>query len=73
MISPDLSMPLPDELGAVHFTGIGGSGTTSLDGSPLVTDSKNTGDQARVDPGKRHPRTAIGASAARRAAISLRP
>jgi exopolysaccharide biosynthesis protein len=43
--------------------GIGASGTTSLDGSLLVTDSKNTGDQARVDPDKRHPRTAIGASA----------
>ena len=30
MISPDLSMPLPDELGAVHFTGIGGSGMSGI-------------------------------------------
>lgn len=44
-------------------SGIGASGTTKLEGSLLVTDSKNTGDQARVDPDKRHPRTAIGASA----------
>lgn len=43
--------------------GIGASGTTNLDGSLLVTNAKNTGDQARVDPDKRHPRTAIGASA----------
>jgi exopolysaccharide biosynthesis protein len=42
--------------------GIGASGTTQLDGSLLVTDSKNTGTQARVDPDKRHPRTAIGVS-----------
>ena len=42
--------------------GIGASGTTPLQGSLLVTESKNTGDQARVDPDKRHPRTAIGAS-----------
>lgn len=43
--------------------GIGASGTTQLDGSLLVTDSTNTGSQARVDPDKRHPRTAIGVSA----------
>jgi len=30
MITPDLSMPLPDELGAVHFTGIGGSGMSGI-------------------------------------------
>lgn len=30
MITPDLSMPLPDELGSVHFTGIGGSGMSGL-------------------------------------------
>jgi exopolysaccharide biosynthesis protein len=54
-----------DEMkGAVAaVAGIGASGTTDLDGSLLVTDAKNTGNQARVDPDKRHPRTAIGASA----------
>lgn len=53
-----------DLKGAVAaIAGIGASGTTNLDGSLLVTDAKNTGDQARVDPDKRHPRTAIGASA----------
>ena len=30
MIKPDLSMPLPDELGAVHFVGIGGSGMSGI-------------------------------------------
>ena len=44
-------------------SGIGASSTSTLDGSLLVTNAKNTGDQARVDPDKRHPRTAIGASA----------
>jgi UDP-N-acetylmuramate--alanine ligase len=30
MIKPDLSLPLPAELGAVHFTGIGGSGMSGI-------------------------------------------
>ncbi|MEO8261702.1 MAG: UDP-N-acetylmuramate--L-alanine ligase [Pseudolysinimonas sp.] len=30
MIKPDLSMPLPAELGALHFTGIGGSGMSGI-------------------------------------------
>jgi len=30
MITPDLSMPLPGELGSVHFTGIGGSGMSGI-------------------------------------------
>ena len=30
MITPDLSMPLPAELGAVHFVGIGGSGMSGI-------------------------------------------
>ncbi len=30
MIKPDLSMPLPAELGAVHFVGIGGSGMSGI-------------------------------------------
>jgi len=30
MIKPDLAMPLPDELGAVHFVGIGGSGMSGI-------------------------------------------
>lgn len=30
MIKPDLTMPLPDELGSVHFTGIGGSGMSGI-------------------------------------------
>ncbi|WP_210481667.1 UDP-N-acetylmuramate--L-alanine ligase [Naasia sp. SYSU D00948] len=29
-IKPDLSLPLPDELGAVHFVGIGGSGMSGI-------------------------------------------
>ncbi|MBY0114064.1 MAG: phosphodiester glycosidase family protein [Phycisphaerales bacterium] len=42
--------------------GIGASATTPLNGSLIVTDGKNTGDQARVEPEKRHPRTAVGVS-----------
>lgn len=30
MITPDLAMPLPDEIGSVHFTGIGGSGMSGI-------------------------------------------
>ncbi|WP_199245739.1 UDP-N-acetylmuramate--L-alanine ligase [Leifsonia sp. AG29] len=30
MIKPDLSMPLPDELGRLHFVGIGGSGMSGI-------------------------------------------
>jgi len=30
MIKPDLSMPLPEELGSVHFVGIGGSGMSGI-------------------------------------------
>ena len=30
MIKPDLSMPLPEALGAVHFVGIGGSGMSGI-------------------------------------------
>ena len=30
MIKPDLSMPLPAELGSVHFVGIGGSGMSGI-------------------------------------------
>jgi UDP-N-acetylmuramate--alanine ligase len=30
MIKPDLSMPLPADLGAVHFVGIGGSGMSGI-------------------------------------------
>ena len=30
MIKPDLSMPLPEDLGDLHFTGIGGSGMSGI-------------------------------------------
>ncbi len=30
MIHPDLSMPLPEQLGSVHFVGIGGSGMSGI-------------------------------------------
>jgi len=30
MIKPDLSLPLPTELGAIHFVGIGGSGMSGI-------------------------------------------
>ncbi|NYF10604.1 UDP-N-acetylmuramate--alanine ligase [Leifsonia sp. AK011] len=30
MIKPDLSLPLPDDVGAVHFVGVGGSGMSGI-------------------------------------------
>ncbi len=30
MIIPDLSLPLPDQIGAVHFVGVGGSGMSGI-------------------------------------------
>lgn len=43
--------------------GIGGSSTDTLPGTLLVENGQNLGATARVEPGKRHPRTAAGVSA----------
>ena len=40
--------------------GVGGSPQADEPGTLLVRDGENTGETARVDPLKRHPRTAIG-------------
>lgn len=43
--------------------GVGGSETDTVAGTLLVEGGKNLGASARVQPGVRHPRTAIGTSA----------
>ncbi|CAN5250890.1 UDP-N-acetylmuramate--L-alanine ligase [soil metagenome] len=43
MIKPDLSMPLPAELGAVHFVGIGGSGMSGIARLFLASGHRVTG------------------------------
>ena len=40
--------------------GIGGEEKDAIPGTALVTDGVNTGATARVEPGKRHPRTGAG-------------
>ena len=56
MIKPDLTMPLPAELGRLHFTGIGGSGMSGiarlfLDAGYAVTGSDLRDTDAVRDPG----------------------
>ena len=43
MIKPDLSLPLPAELGAVHFVGIGGSGMSGIARLFLASGHRVTG------------------------------
>jgi UDP-N-acetylmuramate--alanine ligase len=43
MIKPDLTMPLPAELGAVHFVGIGGSGMSGIARLFLASGHRVTG------------------------------
>lgn len=43
MIKPDLSMPLPGELGAVHFVGAGGSGMSGIARLFLASGHRVTG------------------------------
>lgn len=47
MIKPDLSMPLPSELGALHFTGIGGSGMSGIARMFLDAGHRVTGSDLR--------------------------
>lgn len=44
-------------------SGVGPNSSLPQRDQALVTDGRNTADHARVAPGKRHPRTAIGVSA----------
>lgn len=55
------SVSTNSNLVATHaVAGVGSSDLDSFAGSFLVTSGRNTGDQARVDPQLRHPRTAAG-------------
>lgn len=47
MIKPDLDQPLPDELGAVHFVGIGGSGMSGIARVFLAAGHTVTGSDSR--------------------------
>lgn len=47
MIKPDLSLTLPDDLGALHFVGIGGSGMSGIARLFLESGHRVTGSDAR--------------------------
>ncbi|MDQ1609867.1 MAG: UDP-N-acetylmuramate--alanine ligase, partial [Microbacteriaceae bacterium] len=47
MIKPDLSMTIPDELGKIHFVGIGGSGMSGIARLFLEAGFTVTGSDAR--------------------------
>ncbi len=47
MIKPDLTQPLPDELGRVHFVGIGGSGMSGIARVFLAAGQRVTGSDVR--------------------------
>jgi UDP-N-acetylmuramate--alanine ligase len=47
MITPDLDQQLPDELGAVHFVGIGGSGMSGIARLLLEAGHRVTGSDLR--------------------------
>ncbi|KQN46009.1 UDP-N-acetylmuramate--L-alanine ligase [Frigoribacterium sp. Leaf44] len=47
MIKPDLDQPIPAELGAVHFVGIGGSGMSGIARVFLAAGHRVTGSDAR--------------------------
>lgn len=57
--------PGPADLAGVHdaVAGVGASPSSAVAGSLLVTDGRNTGATSRVEPDRRHPRTAAGVSA----------
>lgn len=69
MIKPDLSMPLPERIGAVHFTGIGGSGMSGiarlfLDAGHRVSGSDRTANHSTEELAGLGVRIAIGHDAA---------
>ena len=47
MIKPDFSQPIPDDLGTVHFIGIGGSGMSGIARLTLGMGHKVTGSDLR--------------------------
>jgi UDP-N-acetylmuramate--alanine ligase len=69
MIEADLSMPLPERIGAVHFTGIGGSGMSGiarlfLDAGHQVSGSDRSANHNTEDLAALGARIAIGHDAA---------
>lgn len=63
MIKPDLSQPLPEELGKVHFVGIGGSGMNGIARLFLAAGHRVTGSD-RADSEYVHALRALGATVA---------
>lgn len=69
MIKPDLSMPLPEHIGAVHFTGVGGSGMSGiarmfLDAGHAVSGSDRSANHNTEELAALGARIAIGHDAA---------
>src|SRR5690606_16263484 len=58
MIAPDLDQELPDELGAVHFVGIGGSGMSGIARLLLEAGHRVTGSDVRDSDAVRELRAA---------------
>lgn len=58
MIAPDLDQQLPDELGAVHFVGIGGSGMSGIARLLLEAGHRVTGSDVRDSDAVRELRAA---------------
>ena len=61
MIKPDLTMTIPDELGAVHFVGIGGSGMSGIARLFLAAGHTVTGSDVR-DSSNIHALRDLGAT-----------
>ncbi|HLU38901.1 MAG TPA: Mur ligase domain-containing protein, partial [Planctomycetota bacterium] len=53
MIRPDLSLPIPDEIHAAHFIGIGGSGMSGLARMFLARGIRVSGSDRADSPGLR--------------------
>lgn len=53
MIRPDLSLPIPDDIAAAHFIGIGGSGMSGLAGMFLDRGIRVSGSDRADSPGLR--------------------
>jgi len=54
VIKPDLDMPLPDELGSVHFAGIGGSGMSGIASLFLAAGHRVTGSDRSANDATAH-------------------
>ena len=50
VIKPDFSQPIPDDLGTVHFIGIGGSGMSGIARLLVQMGLRVTGSDVRTSP-----------------------